>query len=158
MYVALVVWFNLYTLVFWQSGRQIQEDTVGLVICDGDQNQQLFKGFLLSLVCVFEVKLSSSEDTLRHFVVNFSLYTSEVSQVLSSARLQWETNYCQTTPMQKRNPRLKLSLRLLRFCSWQLLLYIDGWWCVFIPCVILSTVVQDSTHLCPFFTAFWNVL
>lgn len=83
-----------------------------------------------------------------------SVHTSEVSKVLLSTSLQWETNYCQTTPMQKnkRNPRLKLWLRLLRFCSWQLLFYLDGW-CVFILCVILQ-----CAHLCPFFTAFWSVL
>lgn len=96
-------------LTVWQADP-------GRRVCDGDQNQQLFKGFLLPLVCVSEVKPSSSEDTLRRFVVNFSLHTREVSQVLLSMRLQWETNYCQITPMQK-NPRLKLSLRLLRFCS-----------------------------------------
>lgn len=98
------------------AGRCRETQSVQAYVCDGDQNQQLFKGFLLPLACVSEVNPSSSEDTFRHFVVNFSHHANEVSQVLLSTRLQWETNYCQTTPMQK-NPRLKLSLRLLRFCS-----------------------------------------
>lgn len=137
------------TLVFWQSGRQIRGrggGVTGSFACmTGIKNQQLFKGFLLPSVCAFEV--SSSEDTLRHFVV--SLHTSEVSRVLLLLRLQRETNYCQTTAMQ-RNPRLKLS-PALRFCSWPVLLYFDGW-CVFIPRLILSTAVRDGAHLCPFFS------
>lgn len=65
----------------------------------GIKTSSYSKGFLLPLVHVSEVKLTRSEDTLRHFVINFSLH--EVSQVLLNTRLQWETNYCQTTPMQK---------------------------------------------------------
>lgn len=58
-----------------------------------DLNQQLFKGFGLPLLCVFEVEVTNSEDMLRLFVVHFSLHTNEVSQVLlMSTRLQQKTN------------------------------------------------------------------
>lgn len=43
----------------------------------------------------------------RHVCGKLSLHSSEVSQVLLSVRLHWGTNYCQTTPMQKKNKNNK---------------------------------------------------
>lgn len=117
-------------------------------VCDGDQDQQLFKGFLLPSLCVFEVEVSSSDTSFslcphKRGVKSITEHESPVGNKLLS-----NNSYAKN----KRNPRLKLWLRLLRFCSWQLLFYLDGW-CVFILCVILQ-----CAHLCPFFTAFWSVL
>lgn len=48
----------------------------------GIKTSSYFKGLLLPLVCIFEVKLSSSEDTLRHSVVNFSPHKRGVKSII----------------------------------------------------------------------------